>query len=275
MLFRSFTSCVSRNVYVQAEACSAERRIPLYFKPQEPSLSSVKKTSIPTGISPAIENGYLSNVYESFKRDSLSNYRIHLGASDQLLNFNAPVFKGLDSISMFSINGRYQYFYGKYKSTSVLFPVLFKIKDLGFNPFVFSFTGDVMDENFNPQVISRLSELKLISEDNPLALKIYFAKGEYTFSADDKQAFLDFMRRNKAENFLIEIEGHTDNQGTADQNLELAKKRAETARQFLLQNGFSDNRIVEISSEHLLGPGTDEDQQKKNRFVQIRLIIKK
>jgi peptidoglycan-associated lipoprotein len=45
----------------------------------------------------------------------------------------------------------------------------------------------------------------------------------------------------------VEIEGHCDDTGSAEYNLALGAKRAEIAKDFLVQQGVDGNRLVTIS----------------------------
>ena len=45
----------------------------------------------------------------------------------------------------------------------------------------------------------------------------------------------------------VEVEGHCDDIGSAEYNLALGAKRAETAKEFLVEQGVSADRLVTIS----------------------------
>jgi peptidoglycan-associated lipoprotein len=65
----------------------------------------------------------------------------------------------------------------------------------------------------------------------------------------------------------VEVEGHCDDVGSAEYNLALGAKRAQTARDFLVQQGIAPDRLVTISygkeAPACLEP--NEDCRVKNR----------
>jgi outer membrane protein OmpA-like peptidoglycan-associated protein len=52
---------------------------------------------------------------------------------------------------------------------------------------------------------------------------------------------VELLRENST--LIIEISGHTDNQGIAAENLSLSKRRAESVVQFLTEQGIPLNRL--------------------------------
>lgn len=63
------------------------------------------------------------------------------------------------------------------------------------------------------------------------------------------------------------IEGHCDERGSAEYNLALGQKRADSAKQYLVSQGINANRISTISygKENPLDPGHTETAWGKNR----------
>jgi len=65
----------------------------------------------------------------------------------------------------------------------------------------------------------------------------------------------------------IQVEGHCDERGTAEYNLALGERRANSARNYFVSHGISPNRISTISygKEKPLDSGHDEEAWAKNR----------
>ena len=69
------------------------------------------------------------------------------------------------------------------------------------------------------------------------------------------------------------IEGHTDERGTAEYNMALGERRAESARAFLVDMGVSSSRLRTVSygEERPLDPRSNEEAWAKNRRAQFRI----
>ncbi|MCI4445766.1 MAG: OmpA family protein [Candidatus Aminicenantes bacterium] len=89
------------------------------------------------------------------------------------------------------------------------------------------------------------------------------------------KAFLDdFANKIKSENknVYIEIQGHTDNIGSAEYNLLLGKRRAEAVKKYLyLQHNFPLHRMSCFSygDTKPLVPNNSKENRAKNRRVTI------
>ena len=80
----------------------------------------------------------------------------------------------------------------------------------------------------------------------------------------------------KYPTWVITIEGHTDERGTAEYNLALGERRAMAARTYLISLGVSADRLRTVSygKEFPFDPGHDEAAWAKNRRAQFVLTSK-
>ena len=71
----------------------------------------------------------------------------------------------------------------------------------------------------------------------------------------------------KYATFVVTIEGHADERGTAEYNLALGERRAVAARNFLVSLGIAAERLRTVSygKEFPFDPGHDESAWSKNR----------
>lgn len=75
----------------------------------------------------------------------------------------------------------------------------------------------------------------------------------------------EYMKANSG--MTVTIEGHCDERGTNEYNLALGERRAESAKQFMIQLGISPSRIETVSygEERPVDPGHNESAWRKNR----------
>ncbi len=76
----------------------------------------------------------------------------------------------------------------------------------------------------------------------------------------------DFLKKNPAAK--VQIEGHCDERGTAEYNMALGARRAESAKKYLLSLGVKGKSAVSTVSygkEKPVDPGHTEDAWAKNR----------
>lgn len=81
-----------------------------------------------------------------------------------------------------------------------------------------------------------------------------------------------FLRANTEYSLLIE--GHCDERGTQEYNLALGERRANSAKQYLMALGISEDRIKTISYGKLrpADPASNEAAWAKNRRDEFRLF---
>jgi peptidoglycan-associated lipoprotein len=75
----------------------------------------------------------------------------------------------------------------------------------------------------------------------------------------------DVLRRYA--NWVVTIEGHCDDRGTAEYNLSLGERRAQSARAYLVSLGIPTDRLRTVSygKEFPFDPGSNEEAWAKNR----------
>jgi peptidoglycan-associated lipoprotein len=102
---------------------------------------------------------------------------------------------------------------------------------------------------------------------------VYFGFDRYDLT-DESRATLkgnaDWLKNNPA--LRIQIEGHCDERGTAEYNLALGAKRAQTARDYLVTLGISGDRLSTISYGEEIPVCTEQTedcwaQNRRARFV--------
>jgi len=88
------------------------------------------------------------------------------------------------------------------------------------------------------------------------------------------RAFKKAMEVGKAEKWVIEIAGHTDNVGSPETNIKLSKERAESVRQYLLQTYGLPQTMVSAQGYGEANPIASNDSlegREKNRRVVFKI----
>lgn len=110
----------------------------------------------------------------------------------------------------------------------------------------------------------------------PALESVYFDFDQWVIRDDQKEAMLRDAEWLKANpQVKVRLEGNCDERGTAEYNLALGQKRADSAKAFLEGLGISGNRVQTISygEERPLNGGHNEAAWSKNRrvdFVPVR-----
>jgi peptidoglycan-associated lipoprotein len=115
-----------------------------------------------------------------------------------------------------------------------------------------------------------------INSNSPLK-PIFFAYDSDELDDTARQALNDNAQvLKKYATWIIAIEGHCDERGTAEYNLALGDRRALAAKNFLLSLGVSAARIKTVSygKEFPFDPGHSETSWQQNRRAQFMVTAK-
>jgi len=115
-----------------------------------------------------------------------------------------------------------------------------------------------------------------INSNSPLK-PVFFAFDSDELDDVARQALNDNAQvLKKYSTWVIAIEGHCDERGTAEYNLALGDRRALAAKNFLLSLGLSAARIKTVSygKEFPFDPGHTEASWAKNRRAQFMVTAK-
>ena len=106
-----------------------------------------------------------------------------------------------------------------------------------------------------------------LNRESPLQ-PVYYALDSADVAADMQgtlQKNSEILRQYPS--WVVTIEGHCDERGTAEYNLALGERRAQAARAYLMSLGIPAERIkiVSYGKEFPFDPGTTEEAYAKNR----------
>jgi peptidoglycan-associated lipoprotein len=93
-----------------------------------------------------------------------------------------------------------------------------------------------------------------------------FDEANLTRDAQEKLAVVGDVLRTHPD-LTVSVEGNCDERGTGEYNLALGQKRADAAKQYLVQMGAIDRQVSAVSfgSEKPRAAGHDEEAWSKNR----------
>ncbi|MDP9151024.1 MAG: OmpA family protein [Myxococcota bacterium] len=106
--------------------------------------------------------------------------------------------------------------------------------------------------------------------------QVHFATGSATILPDSFPMLTEIVQLLKATPGIkrMRIEGHTDNRGGADLNLDLSKRRAASVRTWLIEHGIADARL-ESEGYGLTRPIASNDAdagRAANRRVEFKIV---
>jgi OmpA-OmpF porin, OOP family len=132
------------------------------------------------------------------------------------------------------------------------------------------------DEKKSVDVVLELTRVVVLADRVDIRDKVFFDLDSATIKAasynilDDVAATLE----NHPELRLVEVQGHTDDQGAEDYNLELSGRRAQAVRTYLMGQGIEGDRLVArgYGESQPLEPGTTPEAREVNRRVVFKIV---
>jgi OOP family OmpA-OmpF porin len=91
-------------------------------------------------------------------------------------------------------------------------------------------------------------------------------------SFDELDEVAQMMKENSK--MVIQLEGHTDNQGSAKANMELSESRVEAVKKYLVSKGIAKDRVKTkaLGGSQPLSNEMTQDARAMNRRVEMRIL---
>jgi outer membrane protein OmpA-like peptidoglycan-associated protein len=129
-------------------------------------------------------------------------------------------------------------------------------------------------EEFNRAKAGKTSNDIQNTEALPASHAIYFALNSAQIETDSTDLKEIVNELNMEKKLHVEIVGHADDLGNSDYNLKLSINRALSVKEYLLQQGISEERIITYGKGETAPavPGDSEESRKLNRRVSIAFL---
>jgi len=104
---------------------------------------------------------------------------------------------------------------------------------------------------------------------------LIFAQGKATLSPESFPSLDEVVVMLKERpSIVIQLEGHTDNQGNEKLNLKLSEDRVENVKKYLVSKGISKDRVKTkaFGGSQPLIQGNSQEARAKNRRVEMRIL---
>lgn len=117
---------------------------------------------------------------------------------------------------------------------------------------------------------------KQLEEDEKISLDtIHFARGSYELLPESKpslEMILNFLKKNP--NLRMKVIGHTDLNGSLEDNMTLSRNRAKSVVEYLKQNGIGAKRLESDGKgpKEPLFSSLDEEASRRNRRTEFQIL---
>ena len=141
-----------------------------------------------------------------------------------------------------------------------------------------NFTSDVENTKMSVPADKEAIYEVAIKIDPPkefILTNVFFDTGKSSLKPSSNKALNDLAEvLNLKKKMVIELQGHTDDVGSAGDNLRLSQQRAEAVRNYLLSKGISAERIKATGYGALMpiADNASEEGRAKNRRTGLKVI---
>lgn len=118
-------------------------------------------------------------------------------------------------------------------------------------------------------------EIKIDPPRNVVLENVYFDTGKSTLKPSSNKALNNLAEVLKLKSTMeVEIEGHTDDVGKAEDNLKLSQERAEAVKKYLVSKGVPANHVAAKGYGHTMpvAENINEEGRSKNRRTSLKVI---
>ena len=129
-------------------------------------------------------------------------------------------------------------------------------------------------EGINPDQEEALNTLAQTIKANPLILNFNTAQTTINLTEKQRQKVSDMVDYvYKVDGASITVTGHTDNEGDRETNINIGQKRANFAKNYLIDNGISSSKIssTSLGPDQPIADNTTEEGRAQNRRVVITI----
>lgn len=105
---------------------------------------------------------------------------------------------------------------------------------------------------------------------NPLVLHFQTGQAQINLTTEQRQKFADLSRCVDKLGVKVQVVGHTDNTGDAENNVILGQQRADFAKSYLVRNGILEGNVEATSkgqAEPIADNATEEGKAENRRTV--------
>lgn len=135
----------------------------------------------------------------------------------------------------------------------------------------------VEEKGFKKKLTFDAEEIKKeLDEKGQIAIYgIYFDLDKSTLKIEAEKTLIEIVKLMKSYPELkIEIQGHTDSQGSREYNLKLSEKRSETVKSFITLYGIDSSRMTTkgFGPDKPIASNDTEEGRSKNRRVELKKL---